>query len=154
VITAGNASKLSDGACSLLLMSEAEVKRRKLQPLARIVAQADSEISPNDFCIAPNSSIKKALERAGLSLGQIDFLEINEAFAVAALANMKLLDVPLERINIWGGAIALGHPIGMSGARILGTLAQILINKKGKYGVAAICNGGGGSSAVVIENVA
>ena len=106
-----------------------------------------------DFCIAPYHASNKVLERTGLSLSQIDFFEFNEAFSVTVLANLKLMDVPVEKMNVHGGAVALGHPIGMSGGRIIQSLMTILSKNKKKYGLAAICNGGGGSSAVIIENL-
>jgi acetyl-CoA C-acetyltransferase len=124
-----------------------------LKPLARIVAYADAEIEPVDFSIAPNYSTKKALARAGLNIGQIDFFEFNEAFSVVCLANKVLLDIPEEKINVHGGAVAMGHPIGMSGARIVQSLLTTFKHRGGKYGLAAICNGGGGSTALIIENL-
>lgn len=124
-----------------------------LKPLARIIGYADAEIEPVDFSIAPNYSTKKALARTGLSIGQIDFFEFNEAFSVVCLANRALLDIPDEKINVHGGAVAMGHPIGMSGARIVQSLLTTFKHRGGKYGLAAICNGGGGSTALVIENL-
>lgn len=126
VITAANASKINDGACSIILMSEKRVKELGLKPLGRIVSFADAEVAPVDFCIAPAQSSAKALERAGMKLQHIDYHEINEAFAVTVLANMKLLDLDIERVNVHGGAVALGHPIGASGSRIVLSLLNVL----------------------------
>lgn len=134
-------------------MSEAKVKSLGLKPLAKIVSYADHEIEPIDFSIAPHYAVRTALERAHLKLDNVDFFEFNEAFSVVALANSKLLDLPLSKVNIYGGAVAMGHPIGMSGARLLRALISAFKHKGGKYGVAAICNGGGGSTAMVIENL-
>ena len=124
-----------------------------MQPLGRLVGWADAEIEPVDFSIAPHYATKKVLSRLGLSIGQIDYFEYNEAFSVVALANMKLLDIGADKINLHGGAVALGHPIGASGARIIQSLLSVMKRKGGKYGLAGICNGGGGSTAVVVENL-
>lgn len=121
--------------------------------MARIVNYADAEIEPVDFSIAPQYSTKKVLSKAGLKINDIDYFEFNEAFSVVALANMKLLDIGEDRVNVHGGAVAMGHPIGMSGARIIQSLLTVMKNKGGKYGLAAICNGGGGSTAMIIENL-
>lgn len=152
-ITAGNASKLNDAGCAMVLMSEEQMKRSDVKPMARIVSYADAEVEPIDFCIAPSRACEKALERAGLSMGQIDYHEINEAFAVTVLANLKLMDLDVSRVNVNGGAIAMGHPIGMSGARVVLSLMNVLQANKGRYGMASLCNGGGGSTAMVIENL-
>jgi acetyl-CoA C-acetyltransferase len=152
-ITAGNASKLNDGACSLLLMSEKGLKQTGLTPLAEIVAFGDAEVAPIDFNISPPLAANKALERAGLKVSDIDFWEANEAFSVTGIAFMKSMGIKHDQLNVNGGAVALGHPIGMSGARILLSLANTLKHRHGKYGLAAICNGGGGSSAVVLKAV-
>jgi len=152
-ITAANSSKLNDGASAVVLMSGAKAKELGLKPLARIRGFADAECAPLDFTIAPSVAIPKALSRAGVEQSKVDFFEINEAFAVVALANMKLLGIPKEKINVDGGAVALGHPIGCSGARIVTALAHILRQREGKIGVASICNGGGGASAIVIERL-
>jgi acetyl-CoA C-acetyltransferase len=125
-ITAANASKLNDGACAIIVASEAKIKEYGLTPLARIVSYADAEVEPVDFCVAPAKSSAKALSRAGLKMRDIQFHEINEAFSTTVLANMKLLDLPIEQVNVWGGAVALGHPLGMSGARIVLNLINIL----------------------------
>jgi acetyl-CoA C-acetyltransferase len=129
------------------------MKKLGLKPLARIVSYADAEIEPVDFAIAPHYSTKKALARAGLSIGNIDYFEFNEAFSVVCLANMKLLDITEDKVNVHGGAVAMGHPIGMSGARIVQRLLTVFKQRGGKYGLAAICNGGGGSTAMIIENL-
>lgn len=151
-ITAANASKLNDGACSVFVMSEEGMKRAGItQPLAEIVAYADAEVNPIDFNIAPEKAARLALKRAGLKVSDVDFWEFNEAFSVTGLANIKLLDLDPKKVNIHGGAVAMGHPIGVSGARITLTLAHILKQNNGKYGVAGICNGGGGASAIVLK---
>lgn len=150
-VTAANASSINDGACAIVLSSAAYAEKKGLKPMARIVAYADAQQRPVDFTTAPALAIPLALKRAGLKLEQIDAFEINEAFSVVALANMKLLNLDPAKVNVNGGAVALGHPIGCSGARIIGSLVQVLKQTKGKYGVASICNGGGGASAVVVE---
>ncbi|TAF96519.1 MAG: acetyl-CoA C-acyltransferase [Cytophagia bacterium] len=152
-VTAANASTLNDGAAALVLMSGQKVKELGVKPLARIVAFADAEHEPNWFTTAPTVAAPLALKRAGLSMGQMDFVEVNEAFAVVPMVFMRDLDVPHERVNVFGGAVSLGHPLGCSGARILVTLQNILTQKGGKYGLAAICNGGGGASALIMEKV-
>lgn len=152
-ITAANASKINDGAAAVILASEAAVKKHGLRPLARIISWADAAKEPEWFTIAPTDAIQKALQRAGLGLSQIDAFEINEAFAAVALANQKLLNIPAEKLNVLGGAVALGHPLGASGARILVTLITVLRSIGGKYGAIGICNGGGGASAMIIERV-
>lgn len=126
------------------------MKKLGLKPLARIVEYADAELDPIDFSIAPHKAARKVLARAGLSLGQIDFFEFNEAFAAVCLANMKLLDIGDDKMNVHGGAVAMGHPIGMSGARLVQSLLTVLKVRGGKYGLAAICNGGGGSTAMIV----
>lgn len=152
-ITAANASKINDGAATILLMSEEKAAKLNLKPLARIVSFADYEVDPIDFCIAPAKAVQIALERGGKKITDIDYHEINEAFSVTVLANMKLLDLDYERVNVNGGAVALGHPVGMSGARIIISLMSVLKQNKGKFGMASICNGGGGASAILIENL-
>ncbi len=151
--TAANASKISDGAAALVIMSEEKAKRAGLKPLARIVSFADAERAPQEFTIAPSDAITKALKLAQLNKSDISYYELNEAFASVPLANAKILDLDLEKVNIYGGAVALGHPIGASGARILATLISALKNNGKTYGVAGICNGGGGASAMIIENL-
>lgn len=152
-ITAANSSKLNDGACSLVIMSEEAAKERGLKPLARILGYEDAEVAPIDFGIAPAKAIPRLLQRHNMTIKNVDYFEINEAFAAVGLANTKLLDLDPERLNAFGGAVALGHPVGMSGARIILTLINVLKNKNGTIGVAAICNGGGGASSILIERL-
>lgn len=150
-VTAANASKLSDGAAALLLANQEGVDRHGLTPLAEIVACADAEQAPEWFTTSPALAAKRVLKKAGLSMDAIDFVECNEAFAVVALANAQLLNIPTERLNVYGGAIALGHPLGCSGARIVVTLMNVLHQEQGEYGLAMICNGGGGASALILK---
>jgi len=152
-ITAANASNLNDGAAALLLASKAAVEKYGVQPLARIIAYADAAQAPEWFTTAPSVAIPIALKRAGLGLAQIDYFEINEAYAAVVLANQQILGLDSNKVNVYGGAVAMGHPLGASGARIICTLTSVLQQEGGKYGVAAICNGGGGASAIVIENL-
>ncbi len=152
-ITAANASKINDGAAAVIVASEKALQTHNLKPLARIVSWADAARAPEWFTIAPTDAIQKALRRAQLSIDQIDAFEINEAFAAVAMANQKLLGIPHEKLNIFGGAVALGHPLGASGARILVTLLNVLSHTGGRYGAIGICNGGGGASAVIIERL-
>lgn len=152
-ITAANASNLNDGAAALLLASKEAVEQYNLKPLAKIIGYADAAQAPEWFTTAPSIAIPKALKRANLQLEDIDFFEINEAYAAVALANQIELGLDPQKINVYGGAVALGHPLGASGARIICTLVSVLQQEKGKYGVAAICNGGGGATAIVIENL-
>ena len=152
-VTAANSSSINDGAAALMLMSEEKALELKLAPLARIVAQSSSSKLPEEFTTAPSDSIKKTLNKADLSLDDIDLFEINEAFAVVALVNKDLLGIPEEKLNINGGAVALGHPIGASGARILVTLLHAMKQKQAKRGLASICIGGGEASTVIVERV-
>jgi len=152
-ITAANASNLNDGAAALLLASAEAVEKYNLKPLAKIIGYADAALAPEWFTIAPSVAIPKALRRANVELEAIDFFEINEAYAAVALANQKILGLDPAKVNVYGGAVAIGHPLGASGARIICTLVSVLRQEKGKYGVAAICNGGGGATAIVIENL-
>lgn len=152
-VTAANASTINDGAAALVLMSERKVKELGVTPLARIVSFADAEQEPEWFTTAPTLAAPKALKKAGLNIGQIDYFEINEAFSVVVQAFMKVMDISHERTNVFGGAVSLGHPLGCSGARIITTLNNVLHQKNARYGLAAICNGGGGASAIVIEKV-
>jgi acetyl-CoA C-acetyltransferase len=145
-ITAANASKLNDGACAFVLMSEEEAKARGLTPLAKILGY-------DDFGIAPSKAVPKALKRAGLDLKDVDYHEVNEAFSAVALANSQMLDLDMSKVNVHGGAVALGHPLGMSGARIILSLINVLRKKDASIGMASICNGGGGASAIVIERM-
>jgi len=152
-VTAANASPLSDGAAALVLVSEQVLKDKNLKPLAKILGWGDAEQNPSKFTTSPALAIPKALKHAGVSKDAVDAYEINEAFSVVALANMKLLDLNPDQVNVHGGAVALGHPLGASGARIVTTLLGVLREKKGKIGVAGICNGGGGASAIVLQNL-
>ena len=151
-ITGANASKLNDGACSLLLMSEKALINNSLNPLVQVISFADTEVAPDNFNICPALAAQKALHKAGLQIKDIDFWEINEAFSVTALANIHLLELDRNKVNVHGGAVALGHPIGMSGARIVLSLINVLKTYNGKYGCAVICNGGGGSTALIVKN--
>ena len=152
-ITAANASKINDGAAAVILASEEKVKELGLKPLVRIVSFADASQAPEWFTTTPIKAMNSALDKAGLKIGDIDFAEVNEAFSCVAIINAKEVGIPMEKLNVWGGAVALGHPIGCSGARITVTLSNILQTNKGKFGMAGICNGGGGASAIIIENV-
>ena len=152
-VTAANASTLNDGAAALVLMSKEKMEKLGLKPIAKVISYADAEQAPEWFTTAPSKAIPLAVEKAGLKLTDIDFFEINEAFSVVSCANNKLLNLDPEKVNVNGGAVSLGHPLGASGARIIVTLIHVLKQNKGKYGVAGICNGGGGASAVVIENI-
>lgn len=153
-ITAANASNLNDGAAALVLASAEAVAKYGLKPIAKIIGYADAAQAPEWFTTAPSLAIPKALAQAGLSQADIDYFEINEAYAAVILANTRILGIAPEKINVYGGGVAMGHPIGASGARILATLTSVLAQEGGRYGVAAICNGGGGASAVVIEKLA
>lgn len=150
-ITAANASSIDDGAAAIVLASQSAVQKHGLHPIARIVAQVSFAHKPQDFNTAPIEAIKKVLEKAHLTIEQIDLFEVNEAFAVTALLAKNQLDIPLEKMNINGGAIALGHPIGASGARVFTTLLHALKNNNKKYGLATLCIGGGEASAVIVE---
>jgi acetyl-CoA C-acetyltransferase len=150
-VTAANASTLNDGASALLLSSEERASELGLKPIARVVSQASAAKAPEWFTIAPNDAVRLAVKRAGLQMNDIDLFEINEAFAVVCIANNQLLELDPAKVNIWGGAVSIGHPIGCSGARIITTLINALRTNGKRYGVAGICNGGGGASAVVIE---
>jgi len=152
-VTAANASTLNDGAAALVLMSAEKAKELNLNPLARILSYADAQNAPEWFTTAPSKAIPLALKKAGKSMEEVDFFEINEAFSVVSLANNKELGLTGENVNVNGGAVALGHPLGASGARIVVTLLAVLTQNKGRIGVAGICNGGGGASAIVIENL-
>lgn len=152
-LTAANSSNLNDGAAALILASAEAVKKHNLKPIAKIVSYADAAQAPEWFTTSPSIAITKALKQANLSLSDIDFFEINEAYASVILSNQKILGFDINKVNVYGGAVALGHPIGASGARIIVTLLNALQQEKGKYGVAAICNGGGGASAIVVENL-
>ena len=150
-VTAANASTINDGAAALVLMSEEKAQSLGLKPLAYIRSYADAAQEPKWFTTAPAKALPKALEKAGLTISDVDYFEFNEAFAVVGLANSKILGIDNDKININGGAVSLGHPLGCSGARIIVTLISVLNQNNAKIGAAAICNGGGGASAIVIE---
>lgn len=150
-VTAANASTINDGAAAVVVMSESKAKELGLQPLAYIKSYADAAQEPKWFTTAPAKALPKALDKAGVGLGDIDFFEFNEAFSVVGLANMKILGLTDDKVNVNGGAVSLGHPLGCSGARIVVTLLNVLQQNNAKLGAAAICNGGGGASAIVIE---
>ena len=152
-VTAANASTINDGATALILASEEAVKRLGLKPVAKIRGFADAEQEPEWFTTTPTIAAPKALKMAGVSKNDIDFFEVNEAFAVVTLAFEQVMEVEHNRVNPFGGAVSLGHPLGASGARIVTTLNNVLQQKNGKLGLAAICNGGGGATAIVIERV-
>lgn len=152
-ITAANASTMNDGAAAVILMSKEKAEALGLKPLAKIIGYADAEQAPEWFTTTPSVVIPKAVAKAGLTMDQIDFFEINEAFAVVSLVNMQKMNLSPDKVNVNGGAVSLGHPLGASGARIVGALVNILHQNNAKYGVAGICNGGGGGSAVVIERL-
>lgn len=152
-VTAANASTINDGAAALVLMSEEKAKSLGLTPLAYIKSYADAAQEPKWFTTAPAKALPKAIEKAGISLGDVDYFEFNEAFSVVGLANAKILGLNENKVNVNGGAVSLGHPLGCSGARIIVTLINVLAQNNAKIGAAAICNGGGGASAIVIERV-
>jgi acetyl-CoA C-acetyltransferase len=150
-VTAANASTINDGAAALVVMSEEKAIALGLQPLAYILSYADAAQEPKWFTTSPALALPKALKKANLSIEDVDYFEFNEAFSVVGLANAKLLNIDLNKMNVNGGAVSLGHPLGCSGARIIVTLLNVLQQNNGKIGAAAICNGGGGASAIVIE---
>lgn len=152
-VTAANASTISDGAAAVLLMSGEKLEELGLVPLAEIIAYADAEQVPEWFTTTPSIATNKVLKKAGLTIDDIDYFEFNEAFSVVALANAQILGLPLNKVNVYGGAVSLGHPLGCSGARIVVTLSSILRQEGGSLGLAAICNGGGGASAMVIKKI-
>ncbi len=152
-VTAANASTLNDGAAAVILMSKSKAEELGLKPLARILAYADAQQAPEWFTTSPAKAIPLALHRAGIQAENVDYYEINEAFSVVSIANNQLLKLDAAKVNINGGAVSLGHPLGASGARIIVTLLNVLKQTGGKIGVAGICNGGGGASAMVIENM-
>lgn len=152
-VTAANASTLNDGAAALVLMSKAKAQELGLKPLARILSYADAQQAPEWFTTSPSKAIPAALKRADIEAGAVDYYEINEAFSVVSIANNRILDLDPAKVNINGGAVSMGHPLGASGARIIVTLLNVLQQNGGRIGVAGICNGGGGASAMVIENL-
>jgi acetyl-CoA C-acetyltransferase len=151
-VTAANASTINDGAAAMIIMSEEKANSLGLKPLAYVRGYADAAQEPKWFTTAPAKALPKALDKAGISISEVDFFEFNEAFAVVGLANAQLLGLNESKINVNGGAVSLGHPLGCSGARIIVTLLNVLQQNNSKIGAAAICNGGGGASAVVIES--
>ncbi|MGJ7031612.1 acetyl-CoA C-acyltransferase [Niabella hirudinis] len=152
-VTAANASTMNDGAAALVLMSKEKADELGLKPVAKILAYADAEQAPEWFTTTPSLAVPKAIEKAGLTMTDIDFWELNEAFSVVGIENTRRMKLDPVKVNVNGGAVSLGHPLGASGARILVTLIHILKQQNGRYGAAGICNGGGGASAMVIENV-
>lgn len=150
-VTAGNASSISDGAAALVLVSGQKALELGLEVIGKISGYGDAAQAPEKFTTAPALAIPKAISHADLNASQIDYYEINEAFAVVSVANMKLLELPADKVNVHGGAVSLGHPLGCSGARIIVTLLGVLRQKSGRYGIAGVCNGGGGASALVVE---
>tara|TARA_B100002052_G_scaffold126803_1_gene116434 strand:- start:194061 stop:195239 length:1179 start_codon:yes stop_codon:yes gene_type:complete len=150
-ITAANASTLNDGASALILMSAEKAKEMNIKPIAKIRSFSDAAQEPEWFTTAPAKAVPLAIEKAGLEKDDIDYYELNEAFSVVGLANMKILELNDDKVNVNGGAVSLGHPLGSSGSRIIVTLINVLKQNEGKIGVAGICNGGGGASAMVIE---
>lgn len=152
-ITAANASTLNDGASALILASEEAVQKHGLKPIGRIVSYGDAAHEPVWFTTAPSKAVPVALKKAGLTTDQIDFWELNQAFSVVGLANTKILGLNPDKVDVNGGAVALGHPLGNSGSRVIVTLLNVLKQNGGKFGAAGICNGGGGASAIVIENI-
>lgn len=153
-VTAANASTMNDGAAALVLMSTEKAKEMGLKPLAIIRGYADAEQAPEWFTTSPSIAVPKAVKKAGLQMDEIDFFELNEAFSVVGLANIQKMGLKPAQVNVNGGAVSIGHPLGASGARILVTLLNVLKQKGGRYGAAGICNGGGGASALVLERVA
>ena len=152
-VTAANASTLNDGAAALILMSKEKMESLGLKPLAKIISYADAEQAPEWFTTSPSKALPAAVEKAGLKMSDIEFFEINEAFSVVSIANNQLMKLDPAKVNVNGGAVSLGHPLGCSGARIIVTLINVLKQNNARYGAAGICNGGGGASAIVIENI-
>ncbi len=152
-VTAANSSTMNDGATALILMSKEKAEALGIKPLAKIIGYADAEQAPEWFTTTPSIAVPKAVAKAGLKMEDIEYFELNEAFSVVGLANCRIMKLNNDQVNVNGGAIALGHPLGSSGARIITTLINVLNQKGAKYGAAGICNGGGGASAVVIERM-
>ncbi|HNQ60958.1 MAG TPA: acetyl-CoA C-acyltransferase [Bacteroidia bacterium] len=150
-VTAANASKLNDGAAALVLMSKEKAASLNIKPIARILSFSDAQQAPEWFTTTPSKALPRAIQKAGLSADKIDFYEINEAFSVVAIANNNLMKLDPAKVNVHGGAVSLGHPLGCSGARIIVTLLNVLKHQGGKIGAAGICNGGGGASAMVVQ---
>jgi acetyl-CoA C-acetyltransferase len=152
-VTAANASTMNDGAAALVLMSKQKADELGLKPIGKIISYADAEQAPEWFTTTPSLAVPKAVAKAGLKMEDISYWELNEAFAVVGIENIKRMHLDPSKVNVHGGAVSIGHPLGCSGARIIVTLMHILKQNKAKYGTAGICNGGGGASAMVIENV-
>ena len=150
-ITAANASKINDGAAAVVLVSEEKLRELGIRPVARIISFADASQSPEWFTTTPIRAMNNALAKAGMQMADMDYAEINEAFSCVPIVNAKEMKIPMDKLNIWGGAVSMGHPIGCSGARITITLSSILHEMKGRFGIAGICNGGGGASAIIIS---
>ena len=152
-VTAANASTLNDGASAVILMTQEKADELNIQPLAKVISYADASQEPKWFTTTPNKAIRKALDKADISISDIDYWELNEAFSVVGLVNTQLLNIHPSKVDVNGGAVALGHPLGSSGCRIVVTLINVLKQNKAKMGAAGICNGGGGASALIIENI-
>jgi acetyl-CoA C-acetyltransferase len=152
-VTAANASTMNDGAAALVLMSKEKAEELGIKPIARIISYADAEQAPEKFTTTPSVAVPKAVQKSGLKMSEINYYELNEAFSVVGIANIQLMKLDPAKVNVHGGAVSLGHPLGASGARIITTLINVLKQNNGKYGAAGICNGGGGASAMVIENM-
>ena len=152
-VTAANASTMNDGAAAVVLISKEKAEALGLKPIAKIVSYADAEQAPEWFTTTPSIALPKAAAKAGIGLEQLDFIELNEAFSVVGLANIEKMKLDKSKVNVNGGAVSIGHPLGCSGARIVVTLVHTLLREGGKFGGAAICNGGGGASAIVIERM-
>jgi acetyl-CoA C-acetyltransferase len=152
-VTAANASTMNDGAAALVLMSKEKADELGLKPIAKIISYADAEQAPEKFTTTPSLAVPKAVKKAGLKMSDIEYFELNEAFSVVGIANIQLMKLDAAKVNVNGGAVSIGHPLGASGARIIITLINVLKQNKAKYGAAGICNGGGGASAMVIENL-
>lgn len=152
-VTAANASSLNDGAAAMVLMSSDKAKELNLQPIAKILSYADAAHEPKWFTTAPAKALPKALDKANISIDRVDYFELNEAFSVVGLANIKIMNLDSDKVNVNGGAVSLGHPLGMSGVRIIISLITVLEQNNGTIGAAGICNGGGGASAIIIEKI-
>ena len=152
-VTAANASTMNDGAAALVLMSKEKAAQLGVKPIAKIISYADAEQAPEKFTTTPSIAVPKAVEKSGLKMNDINYYELNEAFSVVGIANIRLMKLDSSKVNVHGGAVSLGHPLGASGARIITTLINVLKQNNAKYGAAGICNGGGGASAMVIENL-
>lgn len=151
IVTAAASSNLTDGASCIILASKKAIETYNLIPLAKVLSYADASQDPARFTTTPSLAIPKALQKCGISINKIEIFEINEAFSVVALANLKILGVSADKCNIYGGGVSMGHPLGSSGSRIVGTLVNAMTRENKKLGVASICNGGGGASAIVLE---